>query len=262
MRKIASARIGLSASRSILPYTPVKATTPSFATMTIAPESFFLAIISSITPSTRWSFSDESPTDSGVPWGSSPPAAEQPASHPRTRTDVANRFMPSSLRTDPRGERIARVAQERRLRGDERRPPDRRMDRPADDPHGPFEDAADDTLLAPDLSLFQLPVRHQAGELGGGSRAAGRPVVRLARTQHEVPAVGPGGRAEELDVVDLRVLAVHGPAQPPRVFGQGLDVVPLEALPVVLDEEEPVPPPGDVARDAVGDDPLLRPVAR
>src|SRR3954471_14304064 len=114
--------------------------------------------MSPITPSILCSFSDESPTDSGVPDGSSPATPAQPATSRSTRADIANRFMPSSLMADARPEGVARVPEQRGLAGNIRRPLDRRNDLPVGDLHGSLEDAADDAFLPPDLAFLQLPV--------------------------------------------------------------------------------------------------------
>ena len=104
----------------------------------------------------------------------------------------------------------------------------------------------------------ELAVGDQAGELGAGAGAAGRAVVGLAGAEDEVPAVGPGrvGRAEQLDVVDLAAVRAGDALRASSAWRirQVTSVsrstfASVERLAVVVDEEEPVAAPGDVADD-------------
>src|SRR5262249_23610372 len=116
------------------------------------------------------------------------------------------------------------------------------------------EDAADDALLAPGFARLELPVGHQAGELGAGPGAAGGAVVGLAGAEDEVPAlrVRPRRRADQLDVVNLLSaspcdrLRAQREADLPGEPGEAFYVGERELLAMVLREEEPVAAPGDV----------------
>src|SRR5262249_56125167 len=127
-----------------------------------------------------------------------------------------------------------------------------------DHSHRPLEHAPEDALLPPDVAFPELPVRDQAGEFGTGSGATGRAVVRLAGAQDEVAAAirRDARPSAHLDLVDLRP-ARPGDAAPrqllpdaPRVVGQMFHVSQVQLLPVVADQEKPVPAPGDVAANA------------
>ena len=100
---------------------------------------------------------------------------------------------------------IARVEDQVRVRVDERRALDARVDLPVAYLNTAFKHAADDAFLSPHLAFAQLAVGIQAGQLGAGAGAAWRSVVRLAGAQDEIPAVDSGllRRTEQLDVVDL-----------------------------------------------------------
>ena len=120
---------------------------------------------------------------------------------------------------DPHREGIGRVDDQRRLGVDVGRAADLGSDPTLDDPCRAFEQAADDALLPPDLSLGELAVGDQAGKLGAGAGAARGAVVGPAGAQHEVLAVGigPSRWTEQLDMVDL---ATVGAAD--ALSGQGL----------------------------------------
>src|SRR5919197_4716296 len=149
---------------------------------------------------------------------------------------------------------IALIEEQAPFEGDEGRPCNARPDaRALTDVRG-LETAADDALLHPYLSGRELAIRGQAGNLRAGSRATGRPIVRLAGAEHEIAAVRAirAGSAE-LDVVDERAAL---PAHPlilqrlpdaPGEVRELLDARRAQLLPVVVHEEKPVSAPGDVA---------------
>src|SRR5581483_7530909 len=116
-----------------------------------------------------------------------------------------------------------------------------------------FEAAAEDAFLHPRLALGELAVGGEAGELRARAGAAGRAVVRLARAEHEVTRLRAGGNsgAEQLDVVDIGMsLRIERLADAPGDIREALDVLEPQLLAVLLDEEEAVPAPGNVAGDA------------
>ena len=99
------------------------------------------------------------------------------------------------------------------------------------------EDTADQALLDPRFVLGQFAVRGETGELRARARAAGRPVIGLARAQHEVPAVNAGQFAgrKELHVIDQRVsVGIHRRTDAPRELGQRLDVLKIEFEELIL----------------------------
>src|ERR1017187_1338567 len=152
-------------------------------------------------------------------------------------------------------ERIALVENQLGIRIHVRGAGDLGIDLAIHDGNRPFEDAADDALLTPDLAGQQFAIGVEAGQLGAGSGAAGRAVVGFTGTEHEVLAIGAGsgGFSEELDVIDLAAIragdAVGGetPADAPGKIGELVEPFESERLAVVAAEEEPVAAPCDVA---------------
>src|SRR5271170_5586447 len=126
------------------------------------------------------------------------------------------------------------------------------------DAEGRLEQGADHALLPPHFAGPQLAVGVQAGELGTGTRTAGREIVSAAGTKNEVAAVpgGRGRRAEHLDVVDLRAVRTANsfraqrPTHFPRELGECAGILGNDRQPGRVDQEEPVPSPGDITGEA------------
>src|SRR5438132_928676 len=64
--------------------------------------------------------------------------------------------------------------------------------------HATLKDAADDALLSPHVSGFELPIRHETGQFGASASAARRTIISLAWTEHKVLAVGTSRLPEKL----------------------------------------------------------------
>src|ERR671935_1390330 len=106
-----------------------------------------------------------------------------------------------SRTADAPTKRITLVEEQAAFQGDEGRPCDARPDARAFTRVRGLETAADNALLHPYLSGRELAVHGQAGNLRTGSRAAGRPIVGLARAEHKIAAVRAiRARSAELDV--------------------------------------------------------------
>src|SRR5919197_2466324 len=149
---------------------------------------------------------------------------------------------------------ITLVEEQAAFESDEGRPCDARPDARTLTRVRGLETAADNALLHPYLSGRERAVHGQAGDLRAGSRAAGRPVVRLAGAEHEIAVVRAirAGSAE-LDVVDERAALPGHPLilqrlpDAPGEVRELLDARRAQLLPVVVHEEKPVSAPGDVA---------------
>src|SRR5215470_2465259 len=117
------------------------------------------------------------------------------------------------------------------------------------------EDAAENPLLPPLLALAQLAVSVETGELGAGSRSAGRPVVGPSRAQDEIARVGLRGirGGEQLDVIDLGAAVApdavtqQGVPDPARIACKFFQIGQPDLEPMMLDQEEPVAAPGNVS---------------
>ncbi len=111
--------------------------------------------------------------------------------------------------------------------------------------------------MAPGRALLQETVGVETGDLGARAGSARRAVVLSTRTEDEVAAVRVRSlrRAEEFDVVDLLTPlardAVGGERATDRlrVLQEGRDLLRLQPAGAHVDQEEPVPAPGDVADD-------------
>lgn len=113
---------------------------------------------------------------------------------------------------------------------------------------------ADDAFLDPGFVFAELLILGEAGEFSTGACAAGGAIVGFARAENEVAGIGGGryGSAEEFDVIDFApvgprdVLLIECLSHAPGVVGERVEVAKLKIESVVLDQEEPVSPPGDI----------------
>lgn len=118
-----------------------------------------------------------------------------------------------------------------------------------------FKQAADDAFLAPDLPGAQFSVGVKARHFCGSAGATRRAVVAFSRAEHKILAVRAGelGRAEKFDVIDFRatlpgdLLPGQLLADSPGELRKGVDVFESDFHTVILDEEEPIAAPSDVA---------------
>jgi len=105
------------------------------------------------------------------------------------------------------------------------------------------------------LRLASAFHRQIASQLGTGSGAARRTVIRLAGTQHKILAVGTtiACSTEQFDVIYLfsifpgDAIARQGFTNPPGKVRQLLDSRQSQFLIVLTDKKEPVATPGDIS---------------
>src|SRR5262249_53527786 len=141
-----------------------------------------------------------------------------------------------TLRSDAIDEGVALVEDEVGLGIDVGGAGDLGIDAAIFDRDATFKDGAHDAFLTPRLAGLEFAVGVKARELGAGTGAARRTVVRLARTENEALAIGAGSgrRSEQLDVIDVAAmragdaLALEALADAPGVIGEGFEAVESE----------------------------------
>src|ERR1043165_336896 len=69
---------------------------------------------------------------------------------------------------------------------------DARMDHVVDNSHRSFENAADDALLSPDLSFFQLTIGNETCQFRARAGATWRAVVGVAGTEYKILTIHAG----------------------------------------------------------------------
>src|SRR5215472_15175937 len=111
-------------------------------------------------------------------------------------------------RSNPTPEGVALLKNKRRHRRDIGGAADERKNAVAGALNMAGKDRAEDTFLAPLDSRIKLALGRETCHVGAGTRAAGRAIVSLARTENEIAAVIAGvvGRGAELNMINLRTV--------------------------------------------------------